>query len=198
MNTCVGNMEFQYNWFEISGRANFEKYLTKYRGFQYLNFLEIGSFEGMATVWLLENILISPTSRIMCMDTFEGSNEQKTLSINTSNLETRFRNNISKYKDKITILKGLSQELLRTLPVSSAYDFIYIDGSHSAPDVLEDAILAFRLLKKGGTMIFDDYEWRFGTDEIEMPKIAIDCFLNIFNKELTVLEKGYQVIIQKK
>ena len=36
------------------------------------------------------------------------------------------------------------------------YDIIYIDGSHEARDVLEDAVLAYRLLKIGGLLIFDD------------------------------------------
>jgi len=194
----VKNMSFQYNWFEISARDNFKKHLIKYKGLPELSFLEIGSFEGMATLWLLENILTHPTSKIICIDTFESSNEHKALNINTTNIESRFMDNIKQYRDKVTILKGKSQEIIRTFPISNNFDFVYIDGSHIAPDVLEDTILAFRLLKENGIIIFDDYEWRVGTDEIEMPKIAIDCFLNIFKKELNVLEKGYQVIIEKK
>lgn len=38
------------------------------------------------------------------------------------------------------------------------FDFIYVDGSHRSPDVIYDAILSFGLLKKGGIMIFDDYQ----------------------------------------
>ena len=37
------------------------------------------------------------------------------------------------------------------------FDLIYIDASHYAPDVLSDAVLAFKLLKPGGILIFDDY-----------------------------------------
>ena len=39
------------------------------------------------------------------------------------------------------------------------FDLIYIDGSHTAADVLTDAVLAFQLLRVGGVMIFDDYLW---------------------------------------
>ena len=34
-----------------------------------------------------------------------------------------------------------------------------MDGSHHARDVLQDAVLAWGLLRPGGYMIFDDYEW---------------------------------------
>lgn len=74
------------------------------------------------------------------------------------------------------------------------FDFIYIDGSHRSPDVIQDSILSFGLLKKGGIMIFDDYG---KVQSIELPKLAIDCFLSIFAKEMKVLLKEYQVVIEK-
>ena len=37
-----------------------------------------------------------------------------------------------------------------------SFDFIYVDASHRAPDVLLDAVLAFQLLRIGGLIIFDD------------------------------------------
>ncbi len=92
---------------------------------------------------------------------------------------------------------GLSREILRTLPLA-AYDFIYIDGSHSTVDVLEDAVLAFRLAKAGGIIAFDDYLW----DDPEFnqqgtPKLAIDAFTEIYREKLNILESGYQVWIRK-
>lgn len=40
-----------------------------------LRFLEIGSFQGRSSVWLLQNVLTHPTSRLTCVDTWEGSAE---------------------------------------------------------------------------------------------------------------------------
>ena len=42
---------------------------------------------------------------------------------------------------------------------NGAIDFIYVDGSHQAHDVLCDAILSFKLLRVGGIVCFDDYLW---------------------------------------
>ena len=82
------------------------------------------------------------------------------------------------------------------------FDFIYIDGSHEAPDVLADAVLGFRLLKQGGILGFDDYWWHEelpgGRDPIRTPKIAIDAFTNIYCRKVeTLWHPNYQVYLRK-
>ena len=71
------------------------------------------------------------------------------------------------------------------------FDFIYIDGSHQAPDVLSDAVLGFKLLKIGGVMAFDDYIWQedlpTGKDPLRCPKPGIDAFVNINMRKLDIL-----------
>jgi len=62
-----------------------------------------------------------------------------------------FRPNVIKYKMD-------SKEFLRSIE-EPTFDFIYIDGDHTAEGVLQDAVLAWRLLKAGGIMAFDDYLW---------------------------------------
>jgi predicted O-methyltransferase YrrM len=189
-------MVFKYNWFDISAKANFETYLSGLKGKPDLRFIEIGPFEGKATIWMLENILTAPTSKIVCIDTFEGSDEHKAMGMDTSGLYQTFMDNTQQYRDKITLIKGTSQDGLKLL-IADKYDFVYVDGSHRSPDVLEDAVLSFRLLKHGGIMIFDDYEWKYNNDPIESPKMAIDAFLLIFAKEYRLLLKSYQVVLQK-
>jgi len=102
--------------------------------------------------------------------------------------------------------KGYSDLILAKLisdpHIPRAFDFIYIDGSHQAPDVLADAILAFRMLRVGGIMAFDDYLWfehlPYGKDPIRSPKIAIDAFTNIYSRKLNILSAPlYQLYIQK-
>jgi predicted O-methyltransferase YrrM len=99
--------------------------------------------------------------------------------------------------DRVEIITGTSRLGIRTIPVSEKYDFIYIDGSHQASDVLEDAVLAFPLLKEGGIMIFDDYTWGAGMGYYEIPKPGIDAFISIYGDQLKVLEKNSQVVIAK-
>ena len=85
---------------------------------------------------------------------------------------------------------------LRKLPLDS-YDIIYIDGSHYAPDVLEDYILAMRLLKEGGIMIMDDYRWFVGAPRMKRPKLGIDTFLEFYGDQFTLMHNTMQVILKK-
>jgi predicted O-methyltransferase YrrM len=90
-------------------------------------------------------------------------------------------------------MKGQSSGALTNLIAakSEPFDLVYVDGSHIAPDVLADAVLAFQLLRVGGLMIFDDYIWSMDPDgrqdSLRMPKPAIDVFINIFQRKLKVM-----------
>lgn len=156
--------------------------------------LEIGSYQGLSAVWLLQNVLTHPDSKITCIDTFEGSvehtEEQK------QSLYKIFAHNLSRFGNKVSVGKGRSCDILRTLPCEQAYDIIYIDGDHHAPSVLEDAVLAFPLLKSGGLMIFDDYAWP-GDKPLDKPTVAIDAFVSIYADKLQVVHKAYQLIVKK-
>ncbi len=83
------------------------------------------------------------------------------------------------------------------------FDLIYVDGSHQASDVLTDSIMAFQLLRVGGVMIFDDYLWSWDPegkqDTLNMPKAAIDSFINLFQRKLRVISglPIYQLYIEK-
>jgi hypothetical protein len=189
--------EFTADW--LSFHVNTWRHLLSHlAGRPNLAFLEIGCFEGRATTWYLENILTHETSSIDCIDTFEGSVEHPEMGLDADNIETIFDRNIkaSHAGCRVHKTKGSSQENLRNFPLNH-YDLIYIDGSHMAADVLEDAVLSFRLLKDAGIMIFDDYEWQAFLDDVYNPKLAIDAFLETFRGRYELLSKGYQVIVQK-
>lgn len=97
-----------------------------------------------------------------------------------------------------------NQELPRLVAngMQGYFDFVYIDGSHQAPDVLLDAILGFELLRIGGLMVFDDYLWQEqlpgGSDPLRCPKISIDAFKTIYCRKLRVISAPLnQLYIQK-
>jgi predicted O-methyltransferase YrrM len=178
--------QFTADWFG-GNIINWQRYLSHLAGQANIAFLEIGCYEGRATVWLLGNILTHETAKIDCIDVFYDEG-----------YEHRFEHNIKTAlgEKKVNKIKASSQIMLRNLLLCH-YDAIYIDGSHTAPDVLEDAVLAFKLLKHGGIMIFDDYEWNVYQDILLIPKIAIDAFLAIYQRQYELLHKSYQVIIKK-
>lgn len=156
--------------------------------------VEIGSFEGRSTLWMLANLLRHPESRLFCIDTFEGGAEHD--ASQTDGLFERFRANLAESGQarKVEILRGDSANgLLRLLlRPGIAPDLIYIDGSHEAPDVLADLVIAFRLAPCGGVLLCDDYLWtREGPGEVDVlncPKLAIDVFTNIHRRKIEILE----------
>lgn len=162
------------------------------------DFLEIGSFEGRSTVWMMEHML-EKGHFIDCVDTWEGGEEHGAEDM--SAVEARFDHNIRVAEEKFPVRKAhkfkmTSYEALRTTDVD--YAFIYIDGSHIAKDVMTDACMAWPLLKKGGIMVFDDYMWGNPRDILHRPKPAIDAFCNIFAEEAEIVHVGYQLVVRRK
>lgn len=175
-------MRFQFDWFSGS-IPSFKKHLADLRG-RPSHALEIGCHEGRASTWLLENILTHPDARLTTIDIY---------------VQESFWENVKSTGGlaKTQMLVKPSREILRELPFCS-YDFIYIDGSHWTIDVLEDAVLSFRLAKVGAVVAFDDYLWddpRWNQEGT--PKDAIDAFLHIYRAKIKVLEHTHQVWIRK-
>lgn len=194
------------NWFGVS-RSNWASLLPKIRP---RKILEIGSYEGASTCFVIDTLAQSMPLEIHCVDTWQGGIEHKGEEM--CSVEERFIHNtdiaIKRAANKVSleIHKGMSDVELSKLLASGKrnyFDLVYVDGSHQAPDVICDAILGFRLLRVGGVIIFDDYLWAEnlpqGRDPIRCPKIAIDAFTNIYCRKLRFIQAPnlYQLYIQK-
>lgn len=121
-------------------------------------------------------------------------------------LYDRFVSNLQKHIDdqRVNLYRDYSSNSLIKLTLEiqngtrTKYNFVYIDGSHQAPDVLMDAVLSWKLLEVGGIMIFDDYLWpKYKNSPSMHPKTAIDGFLASYTNRYKTLHMGYQVHIQK-
>ncbi len=176
---------FSNDWFTHNIPV-WEKMLEEFKGKPNIHYLEVGVFEGRSAIWALESILTDPTARMTCIDIFPEDLEEKFL----ANLR------LSGKEKKATVIKGYSNIALRKLPLDS-FDIIYIDGSHTANDVMTDAVLSWELLKQGGILIFDDYIWAEDLPPIKKPKIAVDAFLLVYREYIEVIHRGYQLILKR-
>ena len=162
-----------------------------------LRCLEIGSWQGGSSAWLLDKIISKrPGSRLTCIDAFEGSTEHAAY-IGKMSIESIFDFNIASTGSAhlCTKLKGYSQDVL--LNIREKFDFIYIDGAHEARFVIQDAFLSWRLLDTGGFILFDDYPFEFPDQPEQNTAVAIDQFILWNKKNLEVLHKGRQMLIKR-
>lgn len=173
--------------------------------------LEIGSFEGRSTCWLLQNAL-RPNGSMYCIDTWQGSREIT---------NEQMHGVLQRFKHNVKLARGSDQKLFITqndstialaslignhmlVPISNgfppvgSFDFIYVDAGHLASEALTDAVMAWPLLRPGGMMIFDDYAWRLQDEVTTRPKMAVDAFTTIFHDSLTTVCCGYQYAVVKK
>lgn len=182
-----GEYLFSSDWFTPNIPA-WRGALGHLRGRPNIHYLEVGLYEGRSAIWVLENILTDPTAHLTGIDVFPGDLEERWL----INLER------SGKTSQVTTIKGYSKKVLRELPLET-FDAIYIDGSHTGYDVLADAILSWDLLKPGGVLIFDDYQWRHGKGlppELK-PGPAIDAFITMYRDFIQVIHRCYQLMLVK-
>ena len=159
--------------------------------------IEIGVFEGDSTFNIV-NYLIqeNPTYKHYAIDPFSQSENLKQEVVDKA--KAQFKSNMVEFPQVELIEKNSLDGLLELYNRNVKADFIYVDGSHFAKDVLSDAVLGFELLNIGGVMLFDDaVSWRYGSNIQDSPKIAIDSFIQCNWNRLKVLEmpNGYQTAI---
>lgn len=205
------NYQFTNTWFQTVAKPTWDHLLPNLSP---TKILEVGSYEGASTCYLIDNLANKKCIELHCVDSWEGGIEHQqggSAISDMSQVESRFLNNTkiaisnSMHEVKLFLHKGYSDKQLAKIYTEkgeSYFDFIYIDGSHQAPDVLCDAILGFKLLKKNGIIIFDDYLWQeqlnYGVDPLRSPKIAIDFFTNIFCRQIRIIQAPlYQLYVQK-
>ncbi len=156
-----------------------------------LKILEIGSYEGLSTVFFL-NLL--KDSKITCVDPFSDFEENKDKDFNK--VYENFIKNTDLYKDRIKLFRNTSDKFFANIS-NDVYDLIYIDGSHHADNVYKDAENSYSKLKKGGIIIFDDFLWNYHKDPNHNPLGGIKKFIaNNFFK-IRIISLSYQIIVMK-
>ena len=155
------------------------------------NIIEIGCFEGYGTLKLHKLLGSHPESNIICIDPWDEcyvKNKPEFCDIDPIFVGQydKFLNNTKSIQHKISIKRGYSTDILKTLE-ENTIDFAYVDGDHSANQVYTDGSLLFPLMKKGGIILFDDYYWSHNN---EVTKVGIDKFITEYKHAIDVLFIG--------
>ena len=182
----------QWGWY-LSQYAEWTTYL---KTSEPVLVLEIGAFDGVSANLMLDLIFTHPESRLVAIDPFLP--DPTTIEVGDSTKSHFLRNVVNgRHESQIRLIEDFSSEALPGLP-RERFDFIYIDGSHMARDVLSDAVMSFPLLKKGGVLGFDDYQWGLESRPYARPKPAIDAFESVYGDGLELLFSNWQRFYRKK
>ena len=158
-----------------------------------IKYAEVGAFYGANIVSVALTYGAHPESKLIAIDPWKDYDEYSEYKGQQDTIYGAFLKNIEPYKSKIEVKRGYSHEMLPTLK-DGEFDIIYIDGNHNPEYALEDAVLAFRKVKPGGYLIFDDYGWG-GPD---LTQRGIDAFAHGYYKRINILKNiDSQVFIRK-
>ncbi len=189
--------QYTNSWFAERGGKTWD---SVFKGLDIKQALEIGCYEGQASVYLLNKY---PDMKLTVADIFDASVAEdwdgysQIDSKQSTTYEDRFDNNVKEFGDRVKKHKGKSIYFLAKLlgNGSTKFDFIYIDGDHRKLPATQDMAMAIELLNPGGVMIIDDYKdipWLF--DAVNAFSNTLDS--NVFSWSTT--SDGAQYVIRRK
>lgn len=149
-------------------------------------FLELGSHEGRSAVWLIENGM-KEGDELTCVDLWRSEQAERL-----------FDENVSGRAEKVKA--DITSTIIQYATAGRNFDCIYVDGDHDGRIVLENAVIAWRLLPSGGVMVFDDYRYKIPNEQsfgrIDT-QFGIDAFLQCYCLVAQVLHRSAQVVVKK-
>jgi hypothetical protein len=173
------------NWLTLTGDQRISK------------ILEVGSFEGRSACTMIDHFSKLAVLEMFCIDDWGVGADRAEFDM--AEVEQRFNRNIRRAiaetpnAVKVQKLKGKSITTMSALLANGYndyFDLIFVDGSHEAPDVLCDLVMAYQLCAIGGLIICDDYLWsgvpHGSEDLLAMPRLAIDAFGRLFTRKVAL------------
>ena len=188
----LSTKNFSNKWF-LNNFDIFNFFLPKDKN-QKFDYLEVGCFEGLSSFYVLSEY---KSVNAFFLDIWDIPNpNSKTLSNNFSTVEKVFDENLSEF-NFIKIKEDSVVSMRRLLKQNKSFDFIYIDGSHNGEDILSDAIEAFKILKVGGLIFFDDFLQHDKNRAIQSYE-GIGKFLSLYSNYLVIEYFQNNLVVRKK
>lgn len=162
--------------------------------------LEVGTFTGTSISTMLD---LLPNAIGIAIDNWsleeqelQGCIDYAGKSISMIDVKNAFLTNTN---GRVLLIENDSTHvLMKLLEDGEHFDFIYVDGSHTALDTVLDITLSWMLLPPGGILGIDDYQYTPPNTTGGAPREAVDRFLTKFEGEYTVLSKGYRMFLLKR
>ena len=130
-----------------------------------LHVLEIGSLFGIGLATMYDHVSsLFSTVHLTAIDPLEGyyGKDKRDIITNEVISERTFQSNLARagvLENEITLIKAMSTDVAAIKTANTqAYDVLIIDGDHSFAGVRADFENYLPAVKRGGYIIFDDYD----------------------------------------
>ena len=183
------------DWFQAV-KINFETLFLPMAG-RPLAYLEVGVCRGVSLSWMLEHVLTHLDSRAVGVDVWDTGGIRRRGWV-AGQWYTDAMAAIAPY-GKATLVKANSHDYLQTIP-SESFDIAYIDGDHLYSGVMQDSCEAWRIVREGGIIGWDDYNIGAGRARSGRPAVmeAVNDFLaNMGGRVEVLLEHKRQRWVRK-
>jgi len=146
--------------------------------------VEIGSFIGASSCFIAAGI--DCNSKIICIDTWQND----AMSEGKRDTYNEFISNTKSYQNKIIMIKDYSSNAINKIKdFANEIDLLFIDGDHTYEGCKKDWDLYFKLVRRGGIVVFHDTGWAEGVIKV----IKEDAYFNLVRcKQLPNMFWGYK------
>ena len=189
-------MEIPYSFTATGAKESFDKYLLP-QAQEKLHCLQIGVSTGDATMYLLQHVLSNSSSTLTDVDTWRGSGIVEEVGIRWSEVEKQYD---SHHQNEIAIGR-----LIKCKESTNAFfdrntqifDFIYVDGNLSGPELLQYGMSAIRCLAPQGLLAINDSAWRQKNSPTPGPSPAVSALIDVYSDQVSVLEANNLVWMRR-
>lgn len=178
--------EFTNYWFRNRNQATWSTFLLpRFGDGRQVDMIQIGCWQGLDSLFSYQHLLMNPHSHMTVIDPWLPTTKKSAEEMEENMRMAMWNLQEGVMNGKISVIRGLSQDVLPTM--QGEVDLVIVDGDHRASAVRQDAENALRLLKPGGWMVFDDVRQKKFKQE-EVPA-GLALFFQKHDKEVKLVFK---------
>jgi len=154
------DFQFTVKWFYNTNLATFRNRIYPVWKDLPISYVEIGVYEGMSLVWMMQHVLTHPDSHAIGIDPWLMCIKYDEEYMDA--VRHRAYHNLSPWKDRCSLIRGNSVEVIgrglyreeKDLKRGST-DICFVDGDHHELATTLDGELCLKLVRPGGWILFD-------------------------------------------
>ena len=156
------SFQFTTKWFLNTNLPSFRDFIYPVWKDKLMSYVEIGVYEGMSLVWMMQYVLTHPESHAIGIDPWLMTTKSDEDYMEAVRL--RAHHNLAPWKDRCKLIRGNSNDVIGKALSSrggfsrmkrNSIDLCFVDGDHHKMTTMGDGELGLQLVRPGGWIMFD-------------------------------------------